>query len=162
MKDKTVEQAKSILDSSMSKKFDKEVAEVRVMDEMDMTRTSILSFLRDSFDRVTQDDNLKKLVGQKLELMLETDTDLTIANLINLYRVLGDDTTDRLRALLTIMTPASGTASNPFIERPAQEKEDMNKAFDSYDSKDLQGINMLSNKIDQMMAKSDSEKKDKK
>lgn len=149
MKSKTVDEAKKFLDITEKGEAKKAVSLVSEYDYMEESKRKVFSFLTQRFEDVLEDISLKKLVAQKLvEKLASDDEDLSVSNLLNIWKTVGEDTTEATRVLLGLIAPTKDSP-NPYLEKVNRDEESM-KTFDNASSKDLQNVHAIQAQLEIM------------
>jgi len=148
MNDKTIKKVKATLDTTSSTEIIEEVDAIAMNDPVDKTKRDVLNFLSRRFKNIEEDRSLKKLVHERIYSFLEnTDNDISLNQLMGIYKTLGEDETAAVDSLLQILRPVAN-APNPWIERKTTEEAEKEKAFKNLEGKDLQSIEKVGKFMD--------------
>jgi len=146
MKNKTVKQAEEVL----KKDLKGEVQKVEKIDVLEETRQTSLRFFMKNLNRIEEESKLKKIVGQRMETLLnDPEEELTLNQLLTVYTALGDDVNRSTDVLLSLLKTAPNT-ENQILKKPSAEQLDQDKAFENVSAKDLQNIQVLQNQMNTM------------
>lgn len=144
MNSKTVKKVKGTMDSASSKALNTEVEVIQSTDPVEKTKRDVLEFLSRRFKTIEEDRKLKKVVSERLYNMLnDENNELSLNQLMGVYKTLGEDEIASVDSLLQILRPVANT-QNPWIERKTSEEFEKEKAFKDLDGKDLQAISSMS------------------
>lgn len=149
VKDQTNSEVTDLISALGNPDVEDEVARIKQQNqELDLLRSNIFEFFRDRMKRISEQENLKERVQEKLLDLVESD-ELNFDQLTALLRNLNSSTRDASSSIIDLFKPSPGANSilADSLGKPQKEQDDLEEFFDHLSPEELEKLNRFYNEM---------------
>jgi len=139
MNDSTRNKVNNLISALDNADIDKEVGKVVIADPIEQIKQSLLQFFTNRLEKIEENDDFKQLVENKIREKIESDV-LSVPQLFQIYEQISADNVVATNSLLSLFRPSKEGASPLLDKKESSDDTDVDKAFKSLNTNQLQKI----------------------